>query len=175
MAVHGHSTPPEIVRYGLSVDFDQCMTRALSAYRAIAHDLPREAQYVLPLAFRKRVLFTWNLREIHHFVQLRSGRQGHVSYRSIAQQVFRELERVLEYAFVFVKGAVITKDLLPELESPRPRPAATAHLHRQRWDSELLIIQKALHQARGNREAAARVLGISRSSLWRKMKAYDLL
>ncbi|MCX5734398.1 MAG: FAD-dependent thymidylate synthase, partial [candidate division NC10 bacterium] len=54
----------------------------------------REAQYVLPLAFRKRVLFTWNLREIHHFVQLRSGRQGHVSYRSIAQQVYRELERV---------------------------------------------------------------------------------
>jgi PAS domain S-box-containing protein len=87
----------------------------------------------------------------------------------------RELERVLEYAFVFVKGAVITKDLLPELESPRPRPAANAHLHRRRWDSELLIIQKALHQARGNREAAARVLGISRSSLWRKMKAYDLL
>ena len=87
----------------------------------------------------------------------------------------RELERVLEYAFVFVKGAVITKDLLPELESPRPRPAAPAHLHRQRWDSERLLLQKALHQARGNREAAARVLGISRSSLWRKMKAYDLL
>ncbi len=87
----------------------------------------------------------------------------------------RELERVLEYAFVFVKGTVITKDLLPELESPRPRPAAPAQLHRQRWDSERLIIQKALHQARGNREAAARVLGISRSSLWRKMKAYDLL
>ncbi len=35
----------------------------------------------------------------------------------------RELERVLEYAFVFVKGTVITKDLLPELESPHPRPA----------------------------------------------------
>jgi transcriptional regulator with PAS, ATPase and Fis domain len=67
------------------------------------------------------------------------------------------------------------QNLLPELESPRPQPAATAHLQRQRWDSELLLIQKALHQARGNREAAARVLGISRSSLWRKMKAYDLL
>ncbi len=87
----------------------------------------------------------------------------------------RELERVLEYAMVFVKGAVITKDLLPELESPRPRAAAPARLSRQRWDSERLLIQKALHQARGNREAAARVLGISRSSLWRKMKAYDLL
>ena len=52
---------------------------------------------------------------------------------------------------------------------------APAQLHRQRWDSERLLIQKALHQARGNREAAARVLGISRRSLWRKMKAYDLL
>jgi transcriptional regulator with PAS, ATPase and Fis domain len=88
----------------------------------------------------------------------------------------RELERVLEYALVFVKGAVITKDLLPELESPRPpAPVTSARLNRHRWDSELLIIQKALQKSRGNREAAARVLGISRSSLWRKMKAYDLL
>jgi len=91
---HGYSTPPEVVRFGLSAAFDQCMARAQSAYQVIARDYPREAQYILPLAFRKRVLFTWNLREIHHFVQLRSGRQGHVSYRSIAQQVFRELETV---------------------------------------------------------------------------------
>ncbi len=83
---------------------------------------------------------------------------------------------MLEYAFVFVKGAVITKDLLPELESPRPMTQAPpAQLHQQRWDSERLAIEKALNKARGNREAAARVLGISRSSLWRKMKVYDLL
>jgi thymidylate synthase ThyX len=93
-AIHGYSRPPEMARYGLSTVFDEGMTRAQAAYDAIARDLPREAQYVLPLAFRKRVLFTWNLREIHHFVQLRSGRQGHTSYRQIAQQVFREVERV---------------------------------------------------------------------------------
>jgi transcriptional regulator with PAS, ATPase and Fis domain len=88
----------------------------------------------------------------------------------------RELERVMEYAFVFVKGAVITKDLLPQMEISRPRPAATSvKLNQQRWDSECVMIQKALQKARGNREVAARVLGISRSSLWRKMKAYDLL
>jgi thymidylate synthase ThyX len=93
-SAHGYSTPPEMARYGLSAAFDHCMARAQSAYQAIVGDFPVEAQYVLPLAFRKRVLFTWNLREIFHFVQLRSGRQGHVSYRSIAQQVFQELERV---------------------------------------------------------------------------------
>ena len=91
---HGYDTPPEIGGYGLAAPYEECMTRAREAYEAIAADFPREAAYVLPLAFRKRVLFTWNLREIHHFVQLRSARQGHISYRRIAQEVFRELERV---------------------------------------------------------------------------------
>jgi PAS domain S-box-containing protein len=87
----------------------------------------------------------------------------------------RELERVLEYAFVFVKGAVITKDHLPELESPLVKPAADATLDHYRGAGERLSIQKALQKAQGRREVAARLLGISRSSLWRKMKAYNLL
>ena len=93
-ASHGYSTPPEIAHYGLLPTYEECMARAREAYDIIARDFPREAQYVLPLAFRKRVLFTWNLREIHHFVQLRSAKQGHISYRHIAQQVFKEVERV---------------------------------------------------------------------------------
>lgn len=92
-AVHGYSTPPEIEEYGHGPVFHQCMAQARAVYDAIATDCPGDAQYVLPLAFRKRVLFTWNLREIHHFVQLRSGRQGHPSYRSIAQQVYTVLTR----------------------------------------------------------------------------------
>src|SRR5208337_1231703 len=87
----------------------------------------------------------------------------------------RELEHVLEHAFVFVKSAVITKDHLPELESPLPRPAPEATLDHYRGAGERLVIQKALQRAQGRREVAARLLGISRSSLWRKMKAYSLL
>jgi len=87
----------------------------------------------------------------------------------------RELERVLEYAFVFVKGAVITKDHLPELEPPLVKPAPDATLDHYRGAGERLSIQKALQKAQGRREVAARLLGISRSSLWRKMKTYNLL
>ena len=87
----------------------------------------------------------------------------------------RELERVLEYAFVFVKGAVITKDHLPELEPPLQKPAPDATLDHYRGAGERLSIQKALQKAQGRREVAARLLGISRSSLWRKMKAHNLL
>jgi thymidylate synthase ThyX len=91
---YGYSLPEEIITYGLQQPFVDCMNRAAEAYTRIAEEFPLEAQYVLPLAYRVRVLFTWNLRELFHFIQLRSAKQGHPSYRSIAQQVYRELERV---------------------------------------------------------------------------------
>jgi flavin-dependent thymidylate synthase len=91
---YGYSVPQEIVTYGLGGVFHECMTQAAAAYTRIAEHFPLEAQYVLPLAYRIRVLFTWNLRELCHFIQLRSARQGHASYRRIAQEVYREIERV---------------------------------------------------------------------------------
>jgi thymidylate synthase ThyX len=91
---YGYSVPDDIVTYGLDDDYHACMTRAAEAHKRIAETFPREAPYVLPLAYRIRVLFTWNLRELCHFIQLRSAKQGHTSYRRIAQQVYGELERV---------------------------------------------------------------------------------
>jgi len=87
----------------------------------------------------------------------------------------RELERVLEHAFVFVKGSVITRKHLPELESSLVRAASFRTGPDGPPASEVLTIQKALKKAQGKRDVAARLLGISRSSLWRKMKNYGLL
>jgi thymidylate synthase ThyX len=91
---YGYSVPDDIVAYGLGDVFQACMERAADAYSRIAAEYPLEAPYVLPLAYRIRVLFTWNLRELFHFIQLRSAKQGHFSYRRIAQQVYGEIERV---------------------------------------------------------------------------------
>ena len=86
----------------------------------------------------------------------------------------RELQRVLEYAFVFVKGPVISMAHMPEFdETPEPAPAPIK-ANPSPWDDERSTIERALEQACGRRQEAARLLGISRSSLWRKMKAYDL-
>lgn len=90
----GYETPPELVEFGYRDVFDRLMERAAEAHRTIAADFPFESQYVLPLAFRKRALFTWNLRSLNHFISLRSAKQGHASYREIAQKVYGEIERV---------------------------------------------------------------------------------
>ena len=43
------------------------------------------------LAFRKRSLFDWNLREIFHFVRLRGTAKGHAAYRRVAIDLWRAL------------------------------------------------------------------------------------
>lgn len=91
---HGYETPQEIEEYGYGKIFRELVERGGEAYEKIAVDFPYEAQYVLPLAYRKRALFTWNLRSLHHFISLRSARQGHVSYRDIAQKIYQELVAV---------------------------------------------------------------------------------
>jgi transcriptional regulator with PAS, ATPase and Fis domain len=84
----------------------------------------------------------------------------------------RELERVLEYAFVFVKGPLITAGLLPELSAAEQVPPAPGL--GDPWLDEKQAILEALERCNGRRGEAARMLGISRSSLWRKMKAHGI-
>jgi thymidylate synthase ThyX len=99
----GYSTPPEIVEYGYKSRFDECMEMSAELFEKISPEYPYEAQYVLPLAYRKRVLFTWNLRELHHFISLRSSKEGHISYRRIAQEVYKELEKVHPFLAKYIR------------------------------------------------------------------------
>ncbi len=45
------------------------------------------ASYAVCLAFRMRYFLDLNAREAMHLIELRSGREGHPSYRAIAQQM----------------------------------------------------------------------------------------
>jgi transcriptional regulator with PAS, ATPase and Fis domain len=89
----------------------------------------------------------------------------------------RELEHVLEYCFVFVKGPIITDQHLP------PREDGSRYGKEFRWDEtcpspllegEKYVIVRALEMAGNNRSEAARILKISRGSLWRKMKRHGI-
>lgn len=110
----GYVTPPEIVEFGLEETYKECMARAAETYRAIAAEHPHEASYVLPLAYRIRVLFTWNLRELHHFISLRSSRQGHASYRKIAQDTWKALHAVHPLMADFIRVDMKDYDLARE-------------------------------------------------------------
>ena len=85
----GFEMPREFETFGYADRYQGLMAQSEQAYARLCEaGFAPEAAYVLPLATRIRALFTWNLREVTHFVELRSARQGHPSYRKIAQDVY---------------------------------------------------------------------------------------
>jgi PAS domain S-box-containing protein len=85
----------------------------------------------------------------------------------------RELQRVLEYAFVFAKGHVIATTHLPQFVDEQNAVAPTVRPPFSD-EEECTTIVQALKRSSGRKMGAARILGISRSSLWRKMKKHGL-
>ena len=85
----GFEKPAALAEFGYGARYDDLMEHSAKTFARLSEaGFSNEAAYVLPLATRVRVLFTWNLREVTHFVELRSARQGHPSYRKIAQEVY---------------------------------------------------------------------------------------
>lgn len=87
----------------------------------------------------------------------------------------RELENILEHAYVLAKAPIIEKRHLP-----RDFPAK-AWTNDRTGDpltvlesSEAQAIQRVLQKHEGCRVSAARDLGMSRATLWRKIRKYHL-
>ena len=91
---HGYDTPSEIDEAGFGDEFRHCMERAAEVHDRIHADHPREAQYVVPFAYRVRWYMKMNLREAVHIGELRTQPQGHPDYRDITQKMWREVRRV---------------------------------------------------------------------------------
>ena len=91
---HSYVTPPEIEAAGLAARYAEALEHAADAVEAIAADLPEQAQYAVPLAFRIRWRIKLNLREIYHLAELRSAPQGHPTYRRIAQAIYTQVRAV---------------------------------------------------------------------------------
>lgn len=90
----GYVVPEGLVSMGLDEDYRFALDEAERVWRKIHAYDPQIAQYAVPLAYRTRVLWTMNLREAIHVIELRSGRQGHASYRTIAQNLYRSIQYI---------------------------------------------------------------------------------
>lgn len=91
---HGYVVPTELEEANLAQPYRKALEYAAETTELISLDLPDAAQYVVPFAYRVRWRIKLNLREVYHLVELRSSRQGHPSYRIIAQEMHRLLRAV---------------------------------------------------------------------------------
>ena len=85
----------------------------------------------------------------------------------------RQLENILEHAFVLCRNNVITPRELPS--DFMPGPALKARGTSQNGQpADIRAIREALEQTRYNKSEAARLLGISRRTLYRKLEQYKI-
>ncbi|MBI4093132.1 MAG: FAD-dependent thymidylate synthase [Candidatus Kerfeldbacteria bacterium] len=91
---HGYEIPRDLEEAGLLTIYRNAMHEAEQAVRELQKDFSEESRYLIPLGFRKRTLFKMNLREFHHFVELRSKSGGHFSYRSLVYDMYEQVKKV---------------------------------------------------------------------------------
>jgi DNA-binding NtrC family response regulator len=87
----------------------------------------------------------------------------------------RELQNAMEYAFVLCQGNIIEPEHLPpKVISGRrkffvPDPGASSPPL-----SEKEALMEALRKAKGNQSKAAKLLGVSRVTVWKRIKKYGI-
>ena len=88
----GAGVPGEVVEAGAGDLYARALERSEEEYeRLAAAGLRDAAPYALCLGFRIRYIMDMNAREAMHTIELRSGREGHPSYRAVAHEMHAQI------------------------------------------------------------------------------------
>jgi thymidylate synthase ThyX len=87
----GYDMPEVVAESGLSDRYVASLERSRELAEVLAPSFPVESAYAVALAYRIRYSMQMNAREAMHLLELRSGVQGHPSYRWVAQEMHRQI------------------------------------------------------------------------------------
>jgi thymidylate synthase ThyX len=91
----GAGVPEEVREAGVGGEFERALEISRGEYERLASaGLHEQAPYALSLAYRIRYTLDLNAREAMHLIELRSGREGHPTYRAVAQAMHERIAAV---------------------------------------------------------------------------------
>jgi thymidylate synthase ThyX len=115
---HGYDTPEEVVLGQARASYDTAMKHAADVATSLSKQLMERnsplvhkdegellraekssdwvaspAQYVIPLAYRRRTLFKMDFAEVVYISELRTSPAGHISYRKVAYAMYEAVTR----------------------------------------------------------------------------------
>jgi len=91
----GAGVPEEVREAGAGDEFERALELSRGQYeRLLAAGMHEQAPYALSLAYRIRYTLDLNAREAMHLIELRSGREGHPTYRAVAQAMHERIAAI---------------------------------------------------------------------------------
>jgi hypothetical protein len=111
----GAGVPEELEAAGVADDYRRGLELSAREYERLDDAGLRElAPYALCLGYRIRYVLDMNAREAMHLIELRSGREGHPSYRAVAHELHAQIARV--HPAVAAAMTHVDRDTEPRLE-----------------------------------------------------------
>jgi len=91
----GAGVPEEVREAGAGGDYERALEISRAEFERLeAAGMPAAAPYALCLGYRIRYVLDLNAREAMHLIELRSGREGHPTYRAVAQAMHERIAAV---------------------------------------------------------------------------------
>src|SRR5205807_2030900 len=91
----GAEVPEEVSEAGCGDDYQRALEISRNEYERLrSAGLDAATPYAVCLAFRIRYILDLNAREAMQLIELRSGREGHPSYRAVAHEMHVQIASV---------------------------------------------------------------------------------
>jgi thymidylate synthase ThyX len=127
----GAGIPDEVREAGAGDEYEHALEISRVEYERLgAAGLAEAAPYALCLGYRIRYLLDLNAREAMHLIELRSGREGHPTYRAVAQAMHERIASV--HPAIAAAMTHVDASTEPRLE----RIMSEIRTHRKRTDGE---------------------------------------
>ncbi len=171
----GAGVPDEIAKPALGDEFERALEISRDEYeRLVAAGLHEQAPYALSLAYRIRYTLDLNAREAMHLIELRSGREGHPTYRAVAQAMHERIAAIHPAVAAAMSHVDTSQEprlerIMSEIRTQRKRAQRVRRRRRgapgsTRWAEARSASLATPDRAAGAREVVARKYG--RSTGW---------
>jgi thymidylate synthase ThyX len=126
----GYTVPDVVEEAGFGSRYRESMERSGHLYETLRNEFPEQSAYAIALGYNIRYSMEMNAREAMHVIELRSGVQGHPSYRVIAQEMHRLIAEEAGHALIAEAMRFVDHDehLLGRLEAERKADAKRTNL-----------------------------------------------
>jgi thymidylate synthase ThyX len=127
----GAGVPDEVREAGVGGEFERALEISRVAYEQLLERGQQEAApYALCLAYRIRYVLDLNAREAMHLIELRSGREGHPTYRAVAQAMHERIAAIHPAVAAAMSHVDTSQEprlerILSEIRTQRKRTQAT--------------------------------------------------